>query len=268
MKAHRVAAVIQRHLYETRRNFDRVVDMVYWPVLDIIVWGFFTLYLSRGNTLTHGAAMRPDLVGFLLGAAILWGMFYSFQRDMAVGFLDELWTRNLINLFSTPLSAAEYVTGLICVNFIKASVGMAMAASVAWAAYAFDIFPMLPTFIPYLVNLVLFALAIGIVITGFIFRFTTRVQALAWSFAGLLQPVSCVFYPVSALPPALRAIAWSLPTTYAFEGMRHVMAGHGFSREHFLWGLGLNAVYIVAAIIIFRIVFASAQARGLLVKIE
>jgi ABC-2 type transport system permease protein len=268
MKANRILAVMQRHAYETRRNFDRVVDMVYWPVLDIIVWGFFTLYLTRGNALAHGSALRPDVVSFLLGAAILWGLFYSFQRDMAVGFLDELWTRNLINLFSTPLTAGEYVTGLICVNFVKASIGVGMASAVAWAAYAFDIFPMLPTFVPYLLNLVLFALAIGIVITGFIFRYTTRVQALAWSFAGLLQPVSCVFYPVSALPRSLRVVAWSLPTTYAFEGMRHVLGGHGFSSELFVRGLALNAFYIVAAIFIFRIVFASAQARGQLVKLE
>lgn len=268
MKPNRVLAIMQRHAYETRRNFDRVVDMVYWPVLDIIVWGFFTLYLSRGNALAHGGALRPDLVSFLLGAAILWGLFYSFQRDMAVGFLDELWTRNLINLFSTPLSPGEYVTGLICINFVKASVGLAVASAVAWAAWAFDIFPMLPTFVPYLLNLILFALAIGIVITGFIFRFTTRVQALAWSFAGLLQPVSCVFYPVSTLPHWLRIVAWSLPTTYAFEGMRHVLGGHGFSRGLFLQGLALNGTYIVAAILIFRVVFASAQARGQLVKVE
>lgn len=268
MKAHRVLAVMQRHAYETRRNFDRVVDMVYWPVLDIIVWGFFTLYLTRGNALAHGSALRPDVVSFLLGAAILWGLFYSFQRDMAVGFLDELWTRNLVNLFSTPLSAAEYVTGLICVNLLKTSIGVAMASAVAWAAYAFDIFPMLPTFVPYLANLMLFALAIGIMITGLIFRFTTRVQALAWSFAGLLQPVSCVFYPVSALPHSLQAVAWSLPTTYAFEGMRQVLSGNGFSRALFLQGLALNGAYIVAAILIFRVVFASAQSRGQLVKLE
>jgi ABC-2 type transport system permease protein len=268
MKANRVLAVMQRHAYETRRNFDRVIDMVYWPVLDIIVWGFFTLYLTRGNALSHGSALRPDVVSFLLGAAILWGLFYSFQRDMAVGFLDELWSRNLINLFSTPLTAGEYVAGLICVNFGKAAIGMGTASAVAWAAYAFDIFPMLPTFVPYLLNLVLFAFAIGIVTTGLIFRYTTRVQALAWSFAGLLQPVSCVFYPVSALPPLLRAVAWSLPTTYAFEGMRQVLGGRGFSNALFLQGLALNAFYIAVAILIFRIVFASAQARGQLVKLE
>src|SRR5215472_9894018 len=168
MKLHRIRAVVARHAYEVRHNIDRLTDMIYWPVLDIVIWGFFTTYLARGN----GAPSQ--MVAFLLGATILWGMFYSFQRDMAVGFLDELWSRNLINLFSTPLTVGEYMTGLLFVNFLKASVSLVAAATVAWVAYAFDIFPMLPSFVPFMACLVLFAFAIGIAITGLIFRFTTK----------------------------------------------------------------------------------------------
>jgi ABC-2 type transport system permease protein len=263
MKAHRVAAVMQRHLYEARRNFDRITDIVYWPVLDIIVWGFFTVYLARG-----GSRLQPDIVSFLLGAAILWGLFYAFQRDLAVGFLDELWSRNLINLFSTPLNVWEYMTGLICVNLLKAMVGFGAASLIAWGCYQFDIFPLLPAFLPFMALLVLFALALGLLITGLIFRFTTRIQGLAWSFAGLLQPVSCVFYPLSALPRWLGAIAWMLPTTHAFQGMRQILAGRGFSPAEFWWGLGLNVGYFVIAMFAFTRIFESARSRGLLAKLE
>lgn len=262
MKAHRITAVMVRHVYEARRNFDRITDMLYWPVLDIIMWGFFTTYLGRG------IGMQPEVIKFLLGATILWGLFYSFQRDMAVGFLDELWSRNLINLFSTPLTISEYVTGLILVNLAKAGLGMSAAAMLAWAAYHFNIFPWLPEFIPYLLNLVLFAFALGIVITGLIFRYTTKIQALAWSFAGLLAPVSCVLYPLKSLPRWLRWVAWMLPTTHSFEGMRLALAGGGFSPFHFWWGLVLNAGYFAIAIAIFQLVFKSAKNRGLLVKLE
>lgn len=262
MKYHRIAAVVQRHYYEARRNVDRITDMIYWPVLDIIVWGFFTTYLTRANRL------EPDLVSFLLGAAILWGLFYAFQRDMAVGFLDELWSRNLINLFSTPLSVGEYVTGLIFVNFLKALIGFAAASAVAWFFYAFNILPVMVAFLPYLANLILFALSLGVFITGLIFRYTTRIQGLAWSFAGLLQPVSCVFYPITALPGVLRGVAWMLPTSHSFEGMREVLAGRGFSPEHFWLGLGLNAAYFVIAVFFFRWIFEKARSRGLLVKLE
>ena len=262
MKRHRIEATIMRHAYETRRNLDRILDMVYWPVLDIIVWGFFTIYLGRG------AAMKPGMISFMLGAIILWGLFFAFQRDMAVGFLDELWSRNLVNLFSTPLSVAEYMTGLIAVNLGKAMVGMSCAALIAWMFYAFNIFPRLLAFMPFMLNLVLFALALGIIITGLIFRYTTKIQGLAWSFAGLLMPLSCVLYPLKSLPSYLRPAASMLPTTHSFEGMRQVLAGGGFSAHHFGWGLALNGLYFVVAIVFFRWIFESARSRGLLVKLE
>ena len=121
---------------------------------------------------------------------------------------------------------------------------------------------------PYLINLILFAFALGIMITGLIFRYTTKIQSLAWSFAGLLAPVSCVLYPVKSLPRWLRGIAWTLPTTYSFEGMRQLLAGGGFNPSHFWWGLVLNLFYFALAIGVFKIVFASEQNRGLLVKLE
>lgn len=262
MKAHRVKAVILRHTYEARRNFDRLIDTLYWPVLDIIVWGFFTIYLASDKR------MPPGIVRLMLGAVILWGLFYSVQRDMAVGFIDELWSRNLVNLFSTPLSMSEYMTGLIAVNLMKAAAGMVAAGLIAWLCYAFDIFPMVPAFLPFMLNLVLFALALGVIITGLIFRYTTRIQGLAWSFAGVLMPFSCVLYPVSALPRSLRVVALTLPTAHSFEGMRQVLNGGGFSARHFEWGLGLNVLYFALAIVFFRWIFESARSRGLLVKLE
>ena len=262
MKIHRINAVIVRHVYESRRNFDRVVDMIWWPVLDIIMWGFFTVYLAHSNRL------QPTVVSCLLGSVILWGTFYSFQRDMAVGFIDELWCRNLINLFSTPLTLSEYMAGLITVCVLKVIVGLLAAAAIGWAAYSFDIVPGLPKFIPYMANLLFFALALGIAITGLIFRYTTKIQALAWSFAGLLMPVSCVMYPMSSLPKWLRAIAWTLPTAHSLEGMREVLAGKGFSPVHFWWGAALNLVYFVLALGFFGWIFEKARTRGLLVKQE
>ncbi len=262
MKLHRVNAVIVRHIYESRRNFDRVVDMIWWPVLDIVMWGFFTVYLAHSNRL------QPTVVSCLLGGIILWGTFYSFQRDMAVGFIDELWCRNLINLFSTPLTLAEYMAGLLTVCLLKVMVGLTAASAIAWAAYSFDIIPWLPKFIPYMANLLLFALALGIAITGMIFRYTTKVQALAWGFAGLLMPVSCVMYPVSSLPHWLQDIAWVMPTAHSFEGMRGLLNGGKFSPLHFWWGLGLNLVYFAIAIAFFSWIYEKARNRGLLVKQE
>jgi ABC-2 type transport system permease protein len=236
--------------------------MVYLPALNIAVWGFFTVYLR------HSQGLESKVLNSLLGAVILWGMFNGFQRDMAVGFLEELWSRNLINLFASPLSTSEYVTGLIIVNFGKAMIALVAESMIALLFYQYDMFPILIQLVPFIFNLVFFALIVGILVTGLIFRYTTRLQALTWSFAVLLMPISCVFYPLSALPHGLQPLAWLLPTTHSFEGMRRAIAGGGFSTWHFRCGLAINAVYFTLAVIAFQMMFATARSRGLLVKVE
>jgi ABC-2 type transport system permease protein len=262
MKPYRIKAVMLRHAYEVRHNANHLTYMVYWPIVNIVVWGFFTLYLRRGDRL------QPGVISCLLGAVILWGLFNAFQRDMAVGFLEELWSRNLVSLFASPLSVAEYVTGLLIITFGKALIGLIVESMIAWLFYYYNIFPIFPKLMPFILNLALFALTVGIVITGLILRYTTRFQAMAWSFAGILMPLSCVFYPLSALPNVLRPIASILPTTPSFEGMREVIEKGGFSDMHFTWGFGLNLIYFVLAILFFRSMFEAARSRGLLVKME
>jgi ABC-2 type transport system permease protein len=262
MKLYRIRSVILRHIYEVRRNANHITYMVYWPVVNIVVWGFFTLYLR------HGDALKPGVISCLLGAVILWGLFNAFQRDMAVGFLEELWSRNLVSLFASPLSVSEYVTGLIVVTLAKAMIGLSVEALIAWLFYHYDMFPMLPKLLPFILNLVLFALTMGIVVTGLIFRYTTKLQAMAWSFAGILMPLSCVFYPLSTLPSFMRPMASILPTTHSFEGMREAIDKGVFSAVHFKSGLELNLMYFIFAIVFFRWMFESARSRGLLVKME
>jgi ABC-2 type transport system permease protein len=262
MKLYRINAVIRRHTYEVMHNANHITYMVYWPVVNIVVWGFFTLYLR------HGDRMQPGVISCLLGAVILWGLFNAFQRDMAVGFLEELWSRNLVSLFASPLSVSEYVTGLIIVTSVKALIGLIVESVIALLFYHYNIFPTMPKLIPFILNLTLFALTMGIVVTGLVFRFTTKLQAMAWSFAGILMPLSCVFYPLSSLPSFLRPMASILPTTQSFEGMRQAIGNGGFSASHFQWGLGLNVVYFIFAIMFFRWMFESARSHGLLVKME
>lgn len=142
MKLHRINAVILRQAYEARRNPDRLMDMLYWPILDVFLWGFITIYLTKSSQL------KPGLITFLLGSAILWGVFRAFQRDMTIGLLSDLWSRNLGNLFSTPLTIFEYLTALILANLLKTIVGMAAAGLIALAFYSYNFFRMLPMLIP------------------------------------------------------------------------------------------------------------------------
>jgi ABC-2 type transport system permease protein len=261
IKLHRIRAVILRHYYDTRRNINRIAEMLYWPVQNIVVWGFFTFYLSRDHHL------QPGVITCLLSATILWGMFYAFQRDLTTCVLEELWSRNFLNLFTTPLDTSEYMTGLIAVNLLRASTGMAVAAATAWLCYADNLFPFALKLLPFILDLMIFALAIGVFTTALIIRYSTRIQTLAWSLAGLLMPFSCVLYPITSLPRSLRPIAWGLPTTHAFEGMRQVIAAGQVSGTRFKFALLLDVVYLLLAILLFRRMLRSAHARGLLVKL-
>jgi ABC-2 type transport system permease protein len=262
MKLYRIRAVILRHSYEVRHNASHLINRVYLPVMNLLVWGFFTLYLARAD---H---QGPGLIRSLLGGVILWGLFIAFQRDTTQGFLEDLWSKNMANFLASPLSISEYIVGLIAVNLIKVSVVIAVQSLVAWLCYHFNIFPLLITFVPFVLNLMLFALAVGIVITALIFRYSIKLQGLAWSFASLLLPLSCVFYPLQSLPGFMHPIAWMLPTTHSFEGMRQVIVGGGFSVLHFQWGLALNVGYLIFAGLFFRWMFEAARSRGLLVKVK
>jgi len=262
MRLHRIEAVILRHMYELRHNTNHLINMLYFPVVNIVMWGFITIYL------TNHQRLQPGLTSSLLGGVVLWGFFYGFQRDMGQGFLEEVWTRNLVSLFSTPLSVSEYINALVCVNLIKALIGLALESGIALLCYHFNIFPWLVEFIPFIAVLMFFGLSVGVVITSLIVRYGSRLESLAWSFAGVLMPFSCVFYPLKTLPVFLRPFALALPTTQSFEGMRQVLAGQGFSVVDFQWGLTLDAAYIALAILLFRRMFESARSRGLLIKME
>jgi ABC-2 type transport system permease protein len=260
MNPQRVWAVIVRQGYEFRHNGNQLTNTLYWPVMNVVLWGFFAVYLRQGG------GLRPSVITALLGAVILWGLFIVFQRDMALGFLEEVWSQNLVNLFGSPLRVSEYVGGLVAANLGKVLIALVAQSLVALLFYRYGIFSDLPAFVPFILNLMLFAFAVGLVITGLVLRYSTKLQAMAWSFASLLMPLSCVLYPLSSLPAFLRPIAWVLPTTQSFEGMRAVIDGRGFLVANFAWGLALNVVYCAFATLFFYWMFESARSRGLLVK--
>lgn len=262
MRLYRIEAVVLRHMYELRHNGNHLINMMYFPVVNIIMWGFLTIYLTNRQGLQSG------LISSLLGGVVLWGLFYGFQRDMGQGFLEEVWTRNIISLFSSPLSVAEYIYALVCVNLIKALIGLALESLIALLCYHFNIFPLLIEFVPFIAVLMFFGFAIGVVITSLIVRYGSKLEGLAWSFAGVLMPFSCVFYPLNTLPAFLHPLALALPTTHSFEGMRQVLAGGGFSMLDFQWGVTQDIAYVALAILLFRRMFESARSQGLLIKME
>lgn len=258
----RVSALLLRQVFLYRRSLIRSLELIYWPVLDLLMWGFLSVYVAR---LRGGGATA---IAFLLGGLILWDIFFRAQQAISVSFLEDVWTRNLVNVFVSPVSTAEYLGATMLLGVIKVTVIAVLMAGLALALYAFNILLYGLALLPFAVNLILTAWGMGIITTALILRYGQSAEVLAWAVAFLFQPFSAVFYPVQVLPPALQRAAWLLPTTYAFEGMRAVLSGRPVPWAYVAWALALNAVLFGIAAGIFARVLWVARELGLLMRTE
>lgn len=262
MNIHRILAMLLKHALLMRRSVTRAMEILYWPVLDLLVWGYVSVYITRQ---TSGGA---NVIAFFLGGLILWEVLFRSQQAITISFLEDVWARNLLNLFVSPLTPAEFITSTILLGLVKTAVGAAVMGLLAWLLYAFNLFAVGPALVAYFGGLLLLGWAVGIVTTALILRFGQSAEILAWGLAFLLQPFVCVFYPLSALPKVLQAVAWCIPATHVFEGMRASMQGAPLDVGRLAWAYGLDAVYLAAAGLLFRTMFEQARARGLLMKLE
>ncbi len=237
------------------------MEVFYWPLLDLLVWGFITVYLSQYRK------NLPGFVTFFLGALILWDILFRSHQGISVSFLEDVWARNLLNLFASPLRPVEYILALMTVSVVKLITTATVMAFLAWVFYSFNIFLIGVSLIPFVLNLMIMGWAIGILTTALILRFGQEAEVLAWALGFLFMPVSAVFYPVSVLPPFLQTIAHYIPAAYVFEGMRAVLMRGGFPLNELLWALGLNLIYILMATLFFQWNFKVVKKKGLLVRI-
>lgn len=260
--AGRILGLLLRQLYLYRRSMIRMLEVVYWPVMDLLVWGFVSVYVGR---LRGGGQLA---IAFLLGGMILWDIFYRAQQAISVSFLEDIWTRNLINVFVSPISTAEFITAMLLLGVMKVIVTGALLSVLAYVLYAFNFFQYGLLLIPFVMNLLLSAWGIGIITAAMILRWGQGAETLAWAIPFLFTPFSAVFYPVAVLPAALRPVAWALPPTHAFEGMRTVLSGGGIAWDRVAWGAAENAVLLAGAAVVFQWVMHVARDRGLLLRVE
>ena len=261
MKFHRIAALVARHLYLYRRSPPRIMEIFYWPFLDLVIWGFITLYLAKYQP------QVPGFVTFFLGALILWDMLFRSQQGITISFLEELWARNLMNLFASPLTPGEFLSATIAMSIFKVTCVSIVMGLCAWAFYGYNVLVMGFWLFPFIVNLVITGWVIGVLTTSLIMRFGQEAEILAWSMVFLFQPISCVFYPLDVLPGWLQAVASINPAAHVFEGMRSVLNGGGAPLSHLLWAGALNAVFLVAMVALFYRTFAYCKVQGSLVRV-
>lgn len=261
MKLHRIGALIARHLYLYRRSLPRIMEIFYWPFLDLVIWGFITLYLTRYQN------QVPGFVTFFLGALILWDMLFRSQQGITISFLEELWARNLMNLFASPLKPSEFLAATMAMSIMKVTCVSIVMAVCALLFYSYNVLTIGVWLIPFVFNLVITGWVIGVFTTSLIMRFGQEAEVLAWSMVFLFQPISCVFYPMEVLPDWLKPIAWANPAAHVFEGMRAVLTSGTPPLTNLAWAAGLNAVLLIAVVAWFYRTFAYCKDQGLLVRV-
>jgi len=263
MKWHRIYAIILHHMYFWKKSFPRWLDIFYWPIVTLAVWGFITKFLQGESQNSTGMA-----TAFFLGGIILWMLFQRAQQDLSIAYLQDIWSRSIVNLYVSPLNNLEFVIASILVGLIKVAITLGVMGGMAAALYAANIFSLGFSLIPFIAMLLIFGWSVGLFTTGIIFRYGTDAQIVAFSFAFLLQPVVAVFYPLSVLPEWVQPISLAFPITHVFEGMRHVMATGVFEWASFFWSLGLNALYLALTSWFFARMFNKVKEKGLLAKLE
>lgn len=266
MKLHRINAIILHHLYFWKLSVPRWLDIFYWPVVTLAVWGFISMFLQTGGDLTEDAGAQ--ITGMFLGGVILWMLFQRAQQDIAISYLQDIWSRSLVNLYVSPMTNAEFVIASVLVGVLKVAITLAVMAVMSALLYSFNIFTLGFSLIPFIGLLLVFAWALGLFITGVVFRFGTDAQVLAFGASFVLQPIVAVFYPLSILPEWIHPIALAFPLTHIFEGMREVLATGAMPMEALWWAAGLNALYLAFGAWFFGKMFDHVRVKGLLAKLE
>ena len=261
MKLHRIVALIVRHLYLYKRSMPRIMEIFYWPFLDLVIWGFITIYLMRFR------GELPGVVTFFLGALILWDVLFRAQQGITISFLEEIWARNLLNLFASPLKPSEFLVATMALSVFKVTAVSIVLVLAAIAFYSYNVLIIGLWLLPFVLNLIVAGWTIGVLTTSLIMRYGQEAEVLAWGMVFLFQPISCVFYPIEVLPDWLQAIAWMNPPAHIFEGMRMVLTESGQPLTHLAWAFGLNLVYLSLMIGWFHYTFSICKDRGLLVRI-
>jgi ABC-2 type transport system permease protein len=252
----RVAAMLLRYLYLLRSSWPRAFELVYWPVIQMILWGFTSQYLMTTSSVLARAA------GVLLGAVLLWDVLFRGQLGVSVSMLEELWSRNLGQLFISPLRPYEWVLALLAMSLVRVGIGVVPAALLAIPLYHYSIFTLGPPLIAFFCLLIVMGWAIGLVIGAFLLRQGLGAESLAWLAVFLLAPPSAVYYPVAILPHWLQYVAWALPSAHVFEGMRTVMFEHRFALDHFIAAAILDVVYLVLGGAVFLHAFQRTRRTG------
>ncbi|HEX7074199.1 MAG TPA: ABC transporter permease [Hyphomicrobiaceae bacterium] len=259
--ARRIRGMVRRHWYLIRSSGPRTAELIFWPLVSMLMWGFLQTHLAKTTSLAAQAA------GLFVGGVLLWDILVRSQLGFSVAFLEEIWSRNLGHLMMSPLRPIELIASLMLVSLMKLTVAMVPVAILAYIFFGFNLLGLGIAFAAFFANLIIMSWALGLVSTGAVLRWGLGAESIAWLIVFILLPISCVYYPVSTLPEWLQPLALALPPTYVFEGLRGLVLQQTFHGDYMLRALLLNIVYVSGALILFRALLESARRNGALVQL-
>lgn len=260
MSIRRTAAIALRQFYLIRGSVARLVPLFGWVALDMVLWGFITRYL---NTVTSSGF---NFVPTLLGAVFMWDFFARVMQGITTAFFEDVWSRNFLNVFASPLCISEYVGGLVLSSIVTSTIGLVVMLALAVTAFGLSFVVFGLAILPFLLVLFLFGIALGVFASAVVLRLGPASEWFVWPVPALLSPFVGVFYPLSTLPAWMQYVAKALPPSYVFESMRGVVAGGAPSATSLAWSACLSVIYILMASWFFARIYRYAVRTGLIAR--
>jgi ABC-2 type transport system permease protein len=261
MKIRRILSLMLRHLYLIKASFPRIIDLIYWPTVQIILWGFISKFFTMHSTYFN------NTVGIILTAAILYDFLFRSSISYNMLFLEEIWSRNLINLFVSPLKISEIIVALTCTALIRTLIGLIPAVLIAIPLFGISLIDLGLPLLLLLLSLYLFGITLGLLVTAGLVRFGPSFENIAWASLFFIAPLGCIYYPVEILPNWLQVVALALPLAHIFEETRSILISNTVDYVNIYNALALNFVYLSIALLTFYRSFKTAKIKGSLINV-
>lgn len=252
----RLLAFCLRHLYPLRRDFDLLSDMLYWPIIDILLWGITSQWLGSLSGISN-------VVVTIVMSLILWNVIWRSQSEVSRNLIDEIWNNNLVNLFSTPLALSEWIVGVLVLSLLKMLFTISVLVPVVFVLYSVNVFNLGWWLLPFFALMVMTGWWVGFIAAGIVVRYGPKVQTVVWTLPGILLPFSATYFPLALLPTFLQPVSRLLPTTYVFESMRSLVMTGQLEISHIAISFFLNVALLALSMWWFVKSFRYSMTLGL-----
>ena len=261
MRWHKIYGLCLRHIYLISNSFPRILDLIYWPSVQVFLWGFISKFF------TMSSSYYSNTVGIILTAAILYDFLFRSSISYNMMFLEEIWSRNFTNLFIAPIKISEIIAALTITAIFRTLIGLVPAVLVAIPLFGVSIFKLGIPLIFILIALYIFGISLGLLVTAGLLRFGPSFENIAWASLFFLALLGCIYYPIEVLPNVLQIIAKGLPLVHIFEEMRNILINQTVNSLEIIKSILISITYFFLGVVIFYIAYHGAKKKGTLINI-